>query len=118
MFKANINDIQESLHNEKCGCDYSEDYQEEDDFPLFEGEGDVIKPTPKSEEYVLAHLPGLMKCNRCGEPVLKSSTDGYTYQCLNCDEDLFSFEASPLKAMTPTQLATLIQNAKDTLLLD
>lgn len=31
-------------------------------------------------------------CNRCGGHVLKSLQKDYTYQCLNCDEDLFEFE--------------------------
>jgi len=31
-------------------------------------------------------------CRRCKAPVWESSTPGYKYQCLKCDEDLFEFE--------------------------
>jgi DNA-directed RNA polymerase subunit RPC12/RpoP len=33
-------------------------------------------------------------CRRCGHPVYKTdlAERGYSYQCFECDEDLFSFE--------------------------
>lgn len=31
-------------------------------------------------------------CHRCGRPVFESSTEGYTAQCLCCDEDLYDIE--------------------------
>lgn len=32
------------------------------------------------------------RCNRCGHKVYESQTAGYTYQCIMCDEDLYTFE--------------------------
>lgn len=31
-------------------------------------------------------------CRKCGSKVIKGQTKGYTYTCLTCDEDLFTFE--------------------------
>ena len=31
-------------------------------------------------------------CRFCGSPLFKSRVDGYTYECLECDEDFFAFE--------------------------
>lgn len=31
-------------------------------------------------------------CNRCNAKVEKSDLEEYTYQCLECDEDLYEFE--------------------------
>lgn len=31
-------------------------------------------------------------CHRCGRPVFKSSVEGYTAQCVFCDEDLYGIE--------------------------
>ena len=31
-------------------------------------------------------------CRRCSRPVFESSVEGYTAQCLNCDEDFYDFE--------------------------
>ena len=31
-------------------------------------------------------------CKRCGSPLFYSFTEGYKYQCFNCDEDFFGFE--------------------------
>ena len=33
-----------------------------------------------------------MICRRCGSPVYESDISGYSYQCFQCDEDLYSFE--------------------------
>lgn len=33
-----------------------------------------------------------VRCNRCGTTVLKSEVEGYTYQCMHCNEDLSTFE--------------------------
>lgn len=47
---------------------------------------------PKSEEYVRKNLVPYRLCNRCGNHVLKSELEEYTYQCMYCDEDLYSIE--------------------------
>lgn len=31
-------------------------------------------------------------CPHCGQELIKSTTDGYDFQCMNCDEDFVSFE--------------------------
>ena len=34
----------------------------------------------------------MKRCNRCESPVVKSDNPEYSYQCLECDEDLYSIE--------------------------
>jgi hypothetical protein len=36
--------------------------------------------------------PTARLCNRCNKPVYKSDNPEYSYQCFNCDEDLYEFE--------------------------
>lgn len=31
-------------------------------------------------------------CNKCNSKVIKSELKEYSYQCLECDEDLYEFE--------------------------
>ena len=31
-------------------------------------------------------------CCRCGSPLFKSLSPGYTFQCFTCDEDFYQFE--------------------------
>lgn len=31
-------------------------------------------------------------CNKCNCEVFESEIEGYSYQCLECDEDLYAFE--------------------------
>jgi DNA-directed RNA polymerase subunit RPC12/RpoP len=31
-------------------------------------------------------------CSRCGNEVVESEVEGYQYQCVECDEDLYTFE--------------------------
>lgn len=33
-------------------------------------------------------------CNKCKSEVTKSDLEEYSYQCMNCDEDLYEFETS------------------------
>ena len=40
-----------------------------------------------------------LKCRRCGQPVYESANPKYVYQCFNCDEDLYSFEAEEQDAL-------------------
>jgi len=35
------------------------------------------------------------QCRHCGRPVYKSNLPEYTYQCLSCEEDFYSFEVEP-----------------------
>jgi hypothetical protein len=47
---------------------------------------------PKSEEYVRKMLIPYRHCKRCKAHVLKSELIDYKYQCLYCDEDLYTIE--------------------------
>ena len=48
---------------------------------------------PNSKKYVDTHLVVPHRyCNRCGCHVLKSDSENYPYQCVYCDEDLYSIE--------------------------
>ena len=31
-------------------------------------------------------------CRKCGSPLFKSLSPGYTFQCFTCDEDFYQFE--------------------------
>ena len=77
-----------------------------------------IEKSPNTFAYVLEHDTFIVKCNRCGSPVLKSDLDGYVYQCMNCDEDLYSFETHQGEYHTDEELDTLCCNTRDLLLLD
>lgn len=45
------------------------------------------------DKWFITHSTGRI-CNRCGSDVLKSDNPEYSFQCLNCDEDLYRFETS------------------------
>jgi len=36
-------------------------------------------------------------CRRCGHPVYKSDNPEYSYQCFECDEDLYTFETEEIE---------------------
>lgn len=48
-----------------------------------------------------------MICRRCGSPVYESDIPEYSYQCFQCDEDLYSFEVEEQDAhyMPPVMVA-------------
>ncbi len=35
---------------------------------------------------------GLIRCPKCGKPLKVSDNPEYSYECLDCDEDFYSFE--------------------------
>ena len=49
-------------------------------------------------------------CRKCGSPLFKSLSPGYTFQCFTCDEDFYQFEqeavVADVKNMTPVELAS------------
>ena len=49
-------------------------------------------------------------CRKCGSPLFKSLSPGYTFQCFTCDEDFYHFEqeavVADVKNMTPMELAS------------
>lgn len=48
-------------------------------------------------------------CRRCGTPVFKSSVDGYTAQCVQCDEDLYGME---IDRVDPERYKDIYENNK------
>jgi len=48
----------------------------------------------KLRNYLRKRIQKNVRCRRCHKIVLWSDlkSQGYTYQCLDCDEDLFTFE--------------------------
>ncbi len=73
---------------------------------------------PRTERYVEEKLARGIRCNRCGAPVIKSELDGYVYQCMSCDEDLYSIETHKGKPATEAEMNELLLNTRDLLLLD
>ena len=51
-------------------------------------------------------------CNRCNSPVIKSDLPEYSYQCLNCDEDLYGFEVHNNTKLKPMAIFKHIQTLK------
>ena len=49
-------------------------------------------------------------CRRCGLPVFKSAVEGYTAQCVVCDEDLYSIEVDKVD---PKTYETIYNNSKE-----
>lgn len=83
-------------------------------------EKEVFNPekSPKTMAYVIEHDTFSVRCNRCGCPVLKSDTAGYVYQCMNCDEDLYSIETHKGEFHTEDELNQLLLDTEALLELD
>lgn len=77
-----------------------------------------IEKNPKTFEYVLERDTFTKRCNMCGCPILKSDVEGYVYQCMACDEDLYEFETYEGEYHTAEELDELCCNTRDLLLLD
>ena len=74
---------------------------------------------PKSYKYVSDILIPNRKCNRCGAYVLKSYVQGYTYQCMYCDEDLATFETHKVdKEISKEEFNELVEQTNICLSLD
>lgn len=78
----------------------------------------IKEQAPKSFEYVNKRVYKTLRCNRCGSIVLKSDLPQYSYQCLNCDEDLFKIEVHRGEKIKPYEFDDLCEVARDILLLD
>jgi len=74
--------------------------------------------SPKTMSYVLEHDTGYIRCNRCGCTVLRSEVYGYDYQCMNCDEDLYSVETYEGEIHTDEEFNQLCLDTEVLLLLD
>ena len=77
-----------------------------------------IEKNPKTFEYVLERDTFTKRCNRCGSPVLRSDLDDYVYQCMSCDEDLYTIETHEGEYHTDEEFDELCCNTRDLLLLD
>jgi hypothetical protein len=77
-----------------------------------------IEKSPKSLAYVIERDTFTRRCNMCGSPVLKSELDGYAYQCMNCDVDLYGIETHEGEYHTDEEFETLCCDVRDLLCLD
>lgn len=77
------------------------------------------KEFPNSIKYINDNLTEL-RCGRCGAPILKeTNTDVYPYQCLNCDENKFSFEVRKSNVkVSGNELYTILEYVVNELNLD
>lgn len=85
----NANDLtEEELFN------YMKDALKEDNLKDLEiVENEIFFKYPKATEYVIEKLQHKRKCNCCNSYVLESGIKPeYPYQCMYCDEDMYSFE--------------------------
>lgn len=74
---------------------------------------------PKSYKYVHDGLIPNRKCNRCNSYVLKSYVQGFTYQCMYCDEDLCTFETHKVdKEINKEEFNDLVEQTNICLSLD
>ena len=64
---------------------------------------------PKSVKYVEDNLTNY-RCIRCGSPILlEPEIKDYPYQCLTCDENMYSFEVEPSeKEVTAEEIENII----------
>lgn len=65
-----------------------------------ERENDRFLTINEIAQYVAKDPKPVPRCNKCGSPVITSDTQGYKYQCLECDEDLYEFETHIGEPMT------------------
>lgn len=54
-------------------------------------ESEEVNESDDTIKYYLEHKSN-RRCCKCDKPVLLSDNEEYTYQCLNCDEDLYQME--------------------------
>lgn len=112
----NVNDFTESeLFN------YIKNAMHEDDLKDLEiVEHEIFTKYPKSTEYVIEKLQDKRLCNRCLSYVLESETKPeYSYQCMYCDEDLYSIETHSVdESISLNDLIDLIEMTNGILCLD
>ena len=77
-----------------------------------------VEKSPKTFAYVVGRDTLTRRCNRCGSVVLRSDIDGYLYQCMNCDEDLYGIETHDGEPHTTDEFNELCCMTRDLLLLD
>lgn len=74
---------------------------------------------PNSVKYIEDNLTDL-RCFRCGSPLLKElESEEYPYQCLTCDENMFSFEAIKSEtALTDNEAKNMLEYVSRELKID
>lgn len=73
----------------------------------------------KTYQYVLDNDMVNVRCNRCGSVVLRETfVEGYPYQCMECDENLYGIETHIGAEHTRKELDRLVQNTARLLCLD
>jgi hypothetical protein len=71
-----------------------------------------VEQYPKTFTYVLENDTHNIRCNGCGSVVLKETNGSdYPYQCLFCDENLYSFETHKGEFHTDAELNDICLNA-------
>lgn len=112
----NANDLtEEELFN------YMKDALKEDNLKDLEiVENEIFFKYPKATEYVIEKLQHKRVCNRCLSYVLESENKPkYKYQCMCCDEDLYSIETKTInKSISLDDLIELIETTNAILCLD
>ena len=75
--------------------------------------------SPKTFEYVLKNDTVNRRCNACNSVVLKEThVEGYPYQCMNCDVNLYEIETHIGKEHSDKEFDELCCDVRDLLLLD
>lgn len=78
-----------------------------------------VEKAPKTFAYVLENDTINRRCNMCGAVVLKETfVEGYPYQCMSCDENLYEIETHIGELHTDEELDELCCNTEFLLCLD
>jgi predicted SprT family Zn-dependent metalloprotease len=80
-----------------------------------------FEKSPKTLCYVMENDTFNRRCNRCQSVVLKETNpteQNYPYQCMSCDENLFTIETHEGKYHNDNEFQELLCNTRDLLLLD
>ena len=93
---------------------------EEDIKDLERLDNETFSRYPKATEYVVENLQYKIACNRCKNYVLKTELeDNYAYQCMHCDEDLYSIETETIDNLpSEDDLIDLVEWTNEILCLD
>jgi hypothetical protein len=71
-----------------------------------------VEKYPQTFAYVVEYDMHKIRCNMCGSVVLREpDTKEYPYQCLSCDENLYSFETHEGEFHTDEELNDMCLNA-------
>jgi rubrerythrin len=86
--KGNIETAKQCYHADTVTGEWDSD--DNDNTPLFDKHlDDIIEEYQEDMEVT----PTRYACRNCGQPLIKSDNPEYTFQCLDCDEDFYKFEA-------------------------